>query len=125
MVAAIAAAASLVFAPSCTLAFSPHSPAANSPLFRQRPDHHRLPSSPTLLHVATPTANAAVDGEAASVAVDIPAIDSAANVNESPSFGSDEFNWFKVRFRFGAVVREEFGAVVRVIRVEFGARNMN
>ena len=109
---AIAAAASLVFAPSFTLAFSPHSPAANSPLFRQRPDHHRLPSSPTsptLLHVATPTANTAI-GEAASLSVDDPAIDSAANVNESPSFDSDEFNWFKVRFRFGVVVREEFGA---------------
>ena len=119
---AIAAAASLIFASSCTLAFSPHSPAANSPLFRQRLDHHRLPSSPTLLHVATPTANTAVDGEAASLSVDDPVIDSAANTNESPSFDSDEFNWFKVRFRFGAVVREEFGAVVRV---EFGARNMN
>ena len=110
---AIAAAASLVFAPSCTLAFSPHSPAANSPLFRQRPDHHRLPSSPTsptLLYVATPTTNTAVDGEAASLSVDDPAIDSAVNVNESPSFDPDEFNWFKVRFRFGAVVREEFGA---------------
>ena len=83
---AISVAASLMFLPSYALAFSPHSPAANSPLFRQRPDHQRLPSSPTLLHVATPT-------------VENPPIEGAANANESMSFLSDEFNWFKVRLK--------------------------
>ena len=82
---AISVAASLMFLPSYALAFSPHSPAANSPLFRQRPDHQRLPSSPTLLHVATPTASAAID--------------EAADANESTSFPSGEFNWFKVRLK--------------------------
>lgn len=88
---------SLMFVPSCALAFSHRSPAANSPLFRQRPDQHRLTSSPTLLRVANAAASTAVD-EAASVAVDNPAIDNAANADESPLSDSDEFNWYKVRF---------------------------